>query len=233
MHRAGVRSGTATSPPSEPRGRGRDRQRAPGRWPSPTWNGRARPSGGARALDGAGSAADARGFRRAPCGRARLRSAGDVDLGRARRRGRAARRRAAADRAVIDISGDGPNNAARAGGAGPRALVAGGSPSTGSPSACRGPARPDLADSFGAGFVRAYYEDCVIGGAGRLRHRGRSRVALRGGHPREARARDRLAAAAAILAGHRPADGAAVDCATVGCAWAVTAPAGRRPRCCR
>lgn len=69
-----------------------------------------------------------------------------------------------ADRAVIDISGDGPNNAGAEVPPLRDALVSQGIVINGL--AIDLPRSGDADDVFGAGFVRAYYEDCVVGGAG-------------------------------------------------------------------
>ena len=71
-----------------------------------------------------------------------------------------------ADRAVIDISGDGPNNAGMAVAPVRDALVEGGITINGLAIALPRDGTPDTADSFGPGFIEAYYEECVIGGPG-------------------------------------------------------------------
>jgi hypothetical protein len=72
----------------------------------------------------------------------------------------------AADRAVIDISGDGPNNAGPAAPPVRDALVGQGIVVNGLAIDLPRSGDADLADTFGPGFIRGYYEDCVIGGAG-------------------------------------------------------------------
>ena len=72
----------------------------------------------------------------------------------------------AADRAVIDISGDGPNNAGTAVAPVRDALVDNGITINGLAISLPRDGTPDSANSFGADFIAAYYEDCVIGGAG-------------------------------------------------------------------
>jgi hypothetical protein len=71
-----------------------------------------------------------------------------------------------ADRAVIDISGDGPNNAGPAVPPLRDALVSQGIVINGLAIDLPRSGDTDLADTFGPGFIRAYYEDCVVGGAG-------------------------------------------------------------------
>ncbi len=72
----------------------------------------------------------------------------------------------AADRAVIDISGDGPNNAGSAVLPVRDALVGAGIVINGLAIALPRAGEADLADTFGPGFIYAYYEHCVVGGVG-------------------------------------------------------------------
>ena len=121
-----------------------------------------------------------------------------------------------ADRVVIDISGDGPNNAGpvvepvRAG------LIEDGVTINGLAITLPRSAAPDLADGFGDGFVRAYYEDCVIGGPGAfviaVDHASRFEEAILEKLVLEIAWRPPRA----IPAGYRPASRAAVDCSTTG-----------------
>ncbi len=121
-----------------------------------------------------------------------------------------------ADRSVIDISGDGPNNAGPAvlpvrGG-----LIDGGVTINGLAVMLPRADAPDLADGFGAGFVRAYYEDCVIGGPGAfviaVDHVSRFEEAILEKLVLEIAGRPLRR----IPANYHPARRAAVDCSTAG-----------------
>lgn len=72
----------------------------------------------------------------------------------------------ASDRNVIDISGDGPNNAGPAVAPVRDWLVGQGITVNGLAISLPRGAAPDAADSFGEGYVAAYYRNCVIGGPG-------------------------------------------------------------------
>lgn len=120
------------------------------------------------------------------------------------------------DRQIIDVSGDGPNNA------GPPVtpvrdwLVGLGVTVNGLAISLPRDDEPDAADVFGEHYVEAYYEACVIGGPGAFV------IAVHDAAQFEVAIRRKLVLEIAGLparlmhAAYRPSSAQAIDCATVG-----------------
>ena len=122
----------------------------------------------------------------------------------------------AADRAVIDVSGDGPNNTGPAVMTVRDAIIEGGIAINGLAITLPRDGTSDFADAFGAGFVAAYYEDCVIGGPGAfviaVDHAAKFADAIREKLVLEIAGRP----ARLMHAAYRPVARQPVDCATTG-----------------
>lgn len=72
----------------------------------------------------------------------------------------------ASERRVVDVSGDGPNNGGMPVQPARQALLAGGATINGLAISLPRHGRADLTDSFGEGYIAAYYKQCLIGGPG-------------------------------------------------------------------
>jgi hypothetical protein len=121
-----------------------------------------------------------------------------------------------ADRAVVDISGDGPNNSGTSVVPVREALVESGITINGLAISLPRDGTRDWAEAFGPDFTTAYYEDCVIGGPGAfvipVDHAARFADAIREKLILEIAGRP----ARVVLAAYRPASRPLVDCATIG-----------------
>jgi hypothetical protein len=123
-----------------------------------------------------------------------------------------------ATRQAVDVSGDGPNNAGAPVVPARDRLIAGGATINGLAIALPRDGAKDMADGFGAGYVRAYYEDCVIGGPGAFV------IVVDDASGFEQAILEKLVleiagtAPHAIPAGYRAPERSRVDCATAGMA---------------